>query len=164
VATFGEALNRLQIEGNDGSAVIPEDWAQGRTVFGGLQVALAVRAMRAAMGEASALPLRCVQATFVAPLPTSQPLQLRAEVLRAGRAVTHARCDLLHDAVLACTAVGIFGAPRLSSITLDIPRPPGTGRSRDFAGHALPPGPDAGIHPAPAAALGAGDPALHRPR
>ncbi len=124
MATFGEALNRLQIEGNDGSAVIPDDWAQGRTVFGGLQVALAVRAMRGAMGAASALPLRCVQATFVAPLPTGQPIQLRADVLRTGRAVTHARCDLLHDGVLACTAVGIFGASRPSSITLDIPRPP----------------------------------------
>ena len=46
--------------------VVPPDWLQGRTVFGGMQMAIAVRGMRAAMpADARALPLRSVQMTFV---------------------------------------------------------------------------------------------------
>ena len=44
---------------------IPDDWAQGRSVFGGLQAAFAVRAMRTLEPAA---PLRSLQVTFVAPI------------------------------------------------------------------------------------------------
>ena len=40
VATFGEVLDSLAGDGNHWSALIPRSWANGRTVFGGLQVAL----------------------------------------------------------------------------------------------------------------------------
>ena len=130
-ATFGEVLESLRRERDGWAVVIPKAWGNGRTVFGGLQVALSVRAMRGALneslgdgnGEHSALPLRSLQTTFVAPVPVGAPVSLRADFLRSGRSATHARCDLLHGGALACTTVAIFGAARASSITLDIPRP-----------------------------------------
>jgi acyl-CoA thioesterase len=131
VATFGEVLDSLRREADGWTVVIPKAWGNGRTVFGGLQVALTVRAMRGVLDETlgpgkggvGALPLRSVQTTFVAPVPTGTPLRLRAEFLRSGRSASHARCDLLHDGALACTTVAVFGAPRPSRILLDIPRP-----------------------------------------
>lgn len=131
MSTFGEALAALRREGDGWSVVVPKSWANGRTVFGGLQVAISVRAMRAALGDAlgggrgavTDLPLRSLQTTFVAPVAAGTPVALRAEFLRSGRSATHARCDLLQEGKVACATVAIFGAPRPSRITLDVPRP-----------------------------------------
>jgi acyl-CoA thioesterase len=118
---FSEVLNAMRPDGDAWRVVVPEDWHQGRTIFGGMQVALAARAMRAALGRP--LPLRSLQATFIGPL-AAQDIRLRAEVVRTGRSATHARCDMLDGDHLGCTAVAIFGAPRSSSFALEIPRPP----------------------------------------
>jgi acyl-CoA thioesterase len=131
MATFSSVLGSLRIERDASSVAIPKSWGNGRTVFGGLQVALSVRAMRGALdatlgvgkGHHTALPLRSLQTTFVAPVPTGTPVELRAEFLRSGRSATHARCDVRHDGALACTTVAVFGAARPSRILLDIPRP-----------------------------------------
>jgi acyl-CoA thioesterase len=131
VANFGEVLESLRRDGEAWSVTIPRTWSNGRTVFGGLQVALSVRAMRGALdadlgtgaGSASSLPLRSLQTTFVTPVSAGTPLVLRAEFLRSGRSASHARCDLLQDGKVACTTTAIFGAARPSRIVLDIPRP-----------------------------------------
>ena len=44
---------------------VPPDWAQGRSIFGGLQAAFAVRAMRSIVDPA--VPLRSLQVTFIGP-------------------------------------------------------------------------------------------------
>ena len=108
-ATFGAVLDSLGHEGDRWAVTIPKAWSNGRTVFGGLQVALGVRAMRGALGAAlgagkadvAALPLRSLQATFVAPVSAGTQIELRARFLRSGRSATHARCDLLHEGTLA---------------------------------------------------------------
>jgi acyl-CoA thioesterase len=131
MVAFSEVLDALRRDGDGWSLVIPRTWANGRTVFGGLQVALSVRAMRGALtdalgagnGDVAALPLRSLQTTFVAPVAAATPVVLRAEFLRAGRSATHARCDLLQGGKLACTTVAIFGAARPSRIALDILKP-----------------------------------------
>jgi acyl-CoA thioesterase len=130
-AAFGAVLDSLRRDGDVWTVTIPKAWSNGRTVFGGMQVALSVRAMRGALGvslgegmnSVAALPLRSLQTTFVAPVPAGTTVELRAEFLRSGRSATHARCDLLHEGTLACTTVAIFGAARPSRIALDIPRP-----------------------------------------
>ena len=131
MANFGEVLETLRRDGEAWTVTIPRTWSNGRTVFGGLQVALSVRAMRGALdaglgtgaGSASSLPLRSLQTTFVTPVAAATPLVLRAEFLRSGRSATHARCDVLQDGKVACTTTAIFGAPRPSRIVLDVPRP-----------------------------------------
>lgn len=131
MATFSQVLDSLHRDGDGWSTVIPRAWANGRTVFGGLQVALSVRAMRGALteslgagnGDVATLPLRSLQTTFVAPVAAGVPVALRAEFLRAGRSATHARCDLLQDGKVACTTVAIFGAARPSRIVRDVPKP-----------------------------------------
>jgi acyl-CoA thioesterase len=119
---FRDVLDSMRRDGDAWLVDVPEDWRQGRTIFGGMQVALALRAMRAAMTGNRGIPLRSVQTTFIAPLPGND-VRLHAELLRTGRSATHARCDLFHEGTLACTAVAIFGTPRPSRISLEIPRP-----------------------------------------
>ncbi|MEN8664607.1 MAG: acyl-CoA thioesterase domain-containing protein, partial [Polycyclovorans sp.] len=74
---FTDTLNALPADASTPVAFsIGADWAQGRTVFGGLQTALAVRGL---MGLApDDAPLRALQVTFIAPLPVGEALTLEA--------------------------------------------------------------------------------------
>jgi acyl-CoA thioesterase len=105
-----------------------------------MQMALAVRGMRAAMPEESrALPLRSAQVTFVGPLAGGEAILLHHELLRRGRSTAHARCDLLQAGAVACSAIGIFGAARTSQFVHEMPAPdPGTS-AEDVAHAAMSP-------------------------
>lgn len=120
---YSDVLDSMRRDGAGWCVNVPEDWAQGRTIFGGLQLALAARAMRDVIG--GSLPLRSVQVTFVSPV-AGDALRLQAEVLRVGRSATHARCDVTQDGAVALTAVAIYGAARDSGFALELPCPPAT--------------------------------------
>jgi acyl-CoA thioesterase len=123
---FSQVLASIgRTSGGSFTVIVPPDWLQGRTVFGGLQMALGTRAMRAVLPlQAAALPLRSAQMTFVGPLLGGQPIRLHAEALRVGKSTVHARCDLRHDeGGLACTVVAIFGGPRESHFVKEMPQP-----------------------------------------
>jgi acyl-coenzyme A thioesterase PaaI-like protein len=92
---------------------VPESWRQGRSVYGGLQAALAVRAMRAALPAAA--PLRVLQVSFVAPVPAG-PISVRAELIRTGKTATHVEARLFVAQTVAALAVGVFGNSRTSRV------------------------------------------------
>jgi acyl-CoA thioesterase len=91
--------------GNALSLSIDESWLQGRSVYGGMQLALALKAMRRVVG--SDIPIRSLQATFLAPVLASEPVIADATLLRAGRSVTHVQAQLRQGdhACLECTAI-----------------------------------------------------------
>jgi acyl-CoA thioesterase len=123
------------------TVAVPPDWLQGRTVFGGMQMALAVRGMRCALpDESRTLPLRSVQMTFVGPLEGGASALLRPELLRRGRSTLHARCDLLQGDAVACAAVGIFGVSRASQFVHEMPAPDPGKQPDDVADAVLSPG------------------------
>ena len=108
---------------------VAEDWRQGRAIFGGLQVALCVAAMRDLVPDG--LPLRTVQATFLAP-PTGSRATARARVLRQGKSATHVQALLVDaeasvagaadDSVVAMVTA-VFGAGRPSLVTVSPTQP-----------------------------------------
>lgn len=116
---FSEVLSSVQERDGAWSATIPDSWAQGRTSFGGLLAALAVRAMR---GLVPGGPLRVLQTTFIAPVPAGV-VRIEARVLRSGKSATHVEARLYDRGQLACLAVAIFGTARESAIEVE-PRPP----------------------------------------
>lgn len=106
---------------NDGwTAEAPEDWLQGRTVFGGLQAALAVRAMRDLVS--ADLPLRVLQTSFIAPVPPGT-LHITASVIRSGKSVTHVEARIMHEDRTACLVIGIFGTSRPSQVRVALAPP-----------------------------------------
>ncbi len=112
---YSEVLASLRRNGDGWSATIPEEWLQGRTAFGGLQVALAVRAMREAL--ASDVPLRTLQVTFVAPVAAGE-VQVEARVLRSGKSATHVEARLSSGGQLGCLLIAIFGSARASKVAI----------------------------------------------
>lgn len=106
------------VEDASGRVRIDDAWLQGRSVFGGLQAVLGVRAMRARLAEP--LPLRTLQTTFIAPLPAGE-IRVEAQLLRAGKSTVHAEARLYDGSQLACLMVAVFGSARPSTIAIETP-------------------------------------------
>ena len=104
----------------------PPDWMQGRTVYGGLSVALAFEAARTSAPDLP--PLRSLQVAFVGPL--AGRIEASAQVLRQGRSATFVQADARSEAGLGLRATFLFSASRASAL--------------DFEEAAAPPAPDPG--------------------
>src|SRR5688572_3047579 len=90
---FSEILSSVAATGNSQFRItVTEDWGQGRATFGGLVAAAGNEAMRRLVP--SDRPLRSLQTTFVGPAGPGT-WSMHARVLRVGRAVTLAHCDIL---------------------------------------------------------------------
>lgn len=117
---YSQVLDTVRQVDGGWTADVTDDWLQGRTVFGGLQAAVAVRAMRDLVPQD--VPLRALQTTFIGPVPPG-PLHIEARVLRSGKSVTHVEARIVDRGQVACLVVGIFGQSRQSTIELEPARP-----------------------------------------
>ncbi|SHM81909.1 acyl-CoA thioesterase [Phytopseudomonas punonensis] len=105
-----------QVERTPEALTIAPDWGQGRTVFGGLVVALVYAVMRSKVA-AQRLP-RSLSITFVAPVTPGVPICFEAEVLREGSAVSQVLGRALQNGQVLTLVQGSFGAPRASSVVV----------------------------------------------
>lgn len=116
---YSELLATLQ-QTEDGIALdVPGDWMQGRSVFGGLQATIAVAAMRRLI----ATPLRTLQVTFIAPIPSGR-VSAQAKVLRSGKNASHVEARVMVGDQVACLAIGVFGNARETAIKKLPQQPP----------------------------------------
>lgn len=93
---------------------------QGRSAFGGLTAALAIRALRHEVdGDRT---LRSVDAAFIGPLGPGA-VDISTELLRSGRSATHASAELHSGGALAARVHTVFGTARKTSITRPFPQP-----------------------------------------
>ncbi|HEX3912133.1 MAG TPA: thioesterase family protein [Steroidobacteraceae bacterium] len=126
---FSETLASIRPHGAGVSAVIGEDWSQGRATFGGLVAALGNEAMRRLVPAARAL--RGLETTFVGPAPAGD-VRIDAEVLRVGKTVTVAGARLSSDGKAAATLTGVYGAARATALTITPAVAPGLPRAEEL--------------------------------
>lgn len=112
---FSETLASMQPRDGGWRAVIGEDWSQGRATFGGMVAALGNEAMRRRVP--SDRVLRGLEISFVGPALAGE-VDLDAEVLRVGKAVTIARARLWSDGKIATTLTGVYGAARAAALSI----------------------------------------------
>lgn len=116
---FSQLIQGARRDGGRWCYPLPDDWMQGRSAFGGLQVSFALHAMRALVPD---VPLRTVQTTFIAPMPVGD-VWAEAKILRTGKNATHVECRLGGDELQALV-IAVFGAPRTSVVHLMPARTP----------------------------------------
>lgn len=116
---FSVLMSRARTGAGESQLDVPDDWLQGRTLFGGLQAAVALAAMRSLVPLA---PLRSLQATFLAPVPGGV-VRSRARLLRSGKSTTYVESRIVDGDDTLALFVGVFGLPRPSAVKL-IPRQP----------------------------------------
>lgn len=118
---LSEILDTMRAEGTDCSVTVTDDWGQGRATFGGLVAAVGNEALRRLV--APDRPLRSLQTTFVGPAAPGT-WHIATRVLRVGRAVTSAQCDIYADGQIAAMIVGVYGNARRSAVALDLAATP----------------------------------------
>ncbi|HEY0137974.1 MAG TPA: thioesterase family protein [Nannocystis sp.] len=119
---FTDLLGRADSVDGRAKLDLPDEWSQGRCVFGGLVAATAVRAMRAHVDPQRRL--RSLHVSFIAPA-RSGTVELAARTLRSGQNVSHVESRVSQGDELCCVALGMFAADRASPAVLaSPPRPP----------------------------------------
>ncbi len=98
---------------------VPESWRQGRTAFGGIVAALALRAARSAFPQEP--PLRSAQVSFIGPVAGDATFQCTR--LRKGRSATFVQVSVSADGASAAECVFCFGAARPSALSFAAPGP-----------------------------------------
>jgi acyl-CoA thioesterase len=119
---FSQTLASIQPRDSGWSAVVGEDWSQGRATFGGMVAALGNEAMRRLVPADR--KLRGLETVFAGPAPAGA-VRIEAEVLRVGKAVTIASARLWSADKIAATLTGTYGMARSTAISLLPPVPPG---------------------------------------
>jgi acyl-CoA thioesterase len=99
------------------SAEIPTDWSQGRTTFGGLLAAIAIRGLQ---GVAEGRALRSFVMDCAAPAGPGE-VSVEVEVLRTGKSLMHARANLSQEGTICAVLLATFGESRSSSLKVQGP-------------------------------------------
>ena len=123
---LSELLASARTRPGESTIDVPDDWLQGRTLFGGMQAIVGLLAMRSV---APAAPLRSLQVTFLAPVPGG-PVTARATVLRSGKSATHVEARIVDGDKTLALMVGVFGLPRSSAVSLRPQQPTATPTKR----------------------------------
>ena len=120
MASFGETLARLEQRDGRWRFDVPDEWSQGRTLYGGMTAAVAWTAVTRAHADPG--PLRSAQFAFIG--PAAGTLAIQPEILRRGRSSAVIAADCRTDEGVAARATFVFGAARASVIAHDLtPRP-----------------------------------------
>jgi len=102
------------------SVSIPDNWLQGRAVYGGLSAALCLQATLDMFDDLP--PLRSAQLSFIG--PGGGDVELRPRVLRRGKSTAFIDVDMSAAGEPTARALFCFGAPRESGLAhLQLPAP-----------------------------------------
>lgn len=107
---------------------VPGQWYQGRTVYGGLTVALAIEAARQAFTDLP--PLRTMQVMFVAPVMGA--LEFKPQILRQGKSVVSISVDCLYEGQVATRISLMYAQHRASKIVHDFTPCPTVTKPEDY--------------------------------
>lgn len=105
-------VEQLEPAGDAFVIAAPEDWGQGRTLYGGMTAALAYEAVRRGLGDLG--PLRSAQLTFIG--PASGKLRFEPKLLRRGRSSAIVGAECFNEDGQAARATFVFGAARESKV------------------------------------------------
>lgn len=114
------ALN--QVTAPHSACTLPREWGQGRTAFGGVVAGMLTRAMRMQVDETR--PLRSLMVDFAGPLTLEQPFDVRADVIRRGKTLTHCRAEAIQDDQIRAAVLAVYGTGHDSQVNVQgAPRP-----------------------------------------
>lgn len=120
MTSFDSVIAGVRADGEAWVAAPTDDWLQGRTLYGGLSAALALRACELAVPGLP--PLRAGQIAYIG--PAAGEVRMEPRVIRQGKSVTFMGCDLVSGGAVALRALFAFGGSRPSAYAGDAPPPP----------------------------------------
>lgn len=113
---FDEVLAQFNINQTDEvTIVVPEQWGQGRAVFGGMAAALGLQHILNAVQVG--VPLRSISVSFIAPLNVGDAI-VKRRVLRQGSSVIQMHVEIQQQGQSMLVMLASFGKQRDSSYSL----------------------------------------------
>ncbi len=101
---------------------VPNTWAQGRTVYGGLSAALLLRAIKSQVDSSKLL--RALNVAFSAPTLANKAFSIETELLREGKTIAQWQARLIQNDTCCVQINAVFGSGLDSSISInDFKRP-----------------------------------------
>jgi len=119
--SFAEASRVERVTETTFRTQIPPGWEQGRGAYGGIVVAVAIRAMEAV--EPTGAALRALSAEIPSPVLSAVPTEIRVETLRRGKSLASLEAKLVQEGEVKARATGLFGATRPVELAWE-PSPP----------------------------------------
>jgi acyl-CoA thioesterase len=110
------ALAKEQKSYPDRELVIPANWAQGRTVYGGVTASLLYAAAKSYVDDDRVM--RSNSTNFVGPILTETPFTISIEVLREGKNVSQILARAIQNGKTCVIAQICFGNSRQSKISV----------------------------------------------
>ena len=95
---------------------IPDDWAQGRTAYGGVSAALSYVAMKEKVAKGRLM--RSFNCNFVGPLTTNKAFTIEVEILREGKNASQVLARIVQDDKTCVLCQASFGVSRGSKIAI----------------------------------------------
>lgn len=96
---------------------LSDQWAQGRTVFGGISAALCYLACKPLVSDDRVL--RSYSVNFVGPLTFDVPFQIEAKMLRSGKNVSQLSINIVQEGKFCVSALACFGVGRESKVQVN---------------------------------------------
>ncbi|NMH58738.1 acyl-CoA thioesterase [Alteromonas ponticola] len=98
--------------------MIPKDWAQGRTAFGGISAALVYSAIEQVVNDDHRL-LRSFTTNFIGPLALDTEFSLKVTKLRSGKSVSQYTGEIIQQGNVSVFSQACFGLARQSKIAVE---------------------------------------------
>ena len=98
------------------SLTIPDTWAQGRTVYGGMSASLIYMAMRQLVNPDK--HLRSLNTSFVGPIEPDVPFEIKIQLLREGKNTAQFYGQLIQNDKVCVAILAGFGHNRPSKVSI----------------------------------------------
>lgn len=95
---------------------VPNNWAQGRTLYGGISASLVYSGMRKIVAPEKLL--RSLNTSFIGPIEPDVPLNIKIELLREGKNTSQLQGTITQNDKVCLMALACFGQDRSSKITV----------------------------------------------
>jgi acyl-CoA thioesterase len=119
---FNTLLDRVDHRQKISSLTIPQNWSQGRTIFGGILTAMIVRAIKSEVEDMRLLRFICT--SFVNPMKPDENFVIEVNKLQEGQTITQIEGRAIQDGKIIAVVLTGFGVLRESSIEISNIEPP----------------------------------------
>lgn len=97
----------------DTAYTLPQDWGQGRAVFGGLLAGMMMAAMRRDVAMERAL--QSISCSFIGPLAVDEPFYIHTQLLRSGKNAVQMQASIVQNDTTQTVVLATFGLLREST-------------------------------------------------
>ncbi|MBC3765058.1 acyl-CoA thioesterase [Neptunicella marina] len=111
-----ELLAHFSLPQAEYKLTVPSNWAQGRTVFGGLSAALLFQSMKHQLSDDR--ELRSLSVNFVGPLNADEEFVITSDMLRQGKNASQIEARAMQNGRVSVVAIAVFAGQRESKVAV----------------------------------------------